>query len=234
MKGIGILGCTPRIPNHRAPNQQLTITLPETNSSPLKIGLPKRKIVFQPSIFRCELLVSGRVTISWYYLYKILHHICTTNFRRSPPCSAWAICEWTVQWIASGVRRFSETVGCCAFFCCWFRWVFMWPWYSLCNLCIYDNYNDNISKIWDFCGFISICVHDELLFIKNMLKWYYKKITELPYLTVVHVDQPIIRSDPCDASMFLLDPPLGLQWNQNLGWLGYIGDEISYPIIWGL
>ena len=28
------------------------ITLPETNSSPLKIGLPNRKVVFQPSIFR--------------------------------------------------------------------------------------------------------------------------------------------------------------------------------------
>ena len=36
-------------------------TLPETNSSPLKIGHPKRKFVFQPSIFRCELLVSWRV-----------------------------------------------------------------------------------------------------------------------------------------------------------------------------
>ena len=29
--------------------------------------------------------------------------------------------------------------------------------------------------------------------------------------------------DTCDASMFLLDSPL-LQWNQNLGWLGYVGD----------
>ena len=29
------------------------VTLPETNSSPLKIGHPKRKLVFQPSIFRC-------------------------------------------------------------------------------------------------------------------------------------------------------------------------------------
>ena len=29
------------------------VTLPETNSSPLKIGHPKRKTVFQPSIFRC-------------------------------------------------------------------------------------------------------------------------------------------------------------------------------------
>ena len=36
-------------------------TLPKTNSSPLKIGFPKRKVVFQPSIFRCGLLVSGRV-----------------------------------------------------------------------------------------------------------------------------------------------------------------------------
>ena len=37
------------------------ITLPETNSSHLKIGHPKRKLVFQTSIFRCELLVLGRV-----------------------------------------------------------------------------------------------------------------------------------------------------------------------------
>ena len=29
------------------------VTLPETNSSHLKIGYPKRKLVFQPSIFKC-------------------------------------------------------------------------------------------------------------------------------------------------------------------------------------
>jgi len=29
------------------------LTLPETYSLPLKIGLPNRKVVFQPSIFRC-------------------------------------------------------------------------------------------------------------------------------------------------------------------------------------
>ena len=29
-------------------------TPPKTNSSPLKIGHPKRKLVFQPSIFRCH------------------------------------------------------------------------------------------------------------------------------------------------------------------------------------
>ena len=33
--------------------QKAPLTLPETNSSPLKIGLPNRKVVFQPSIFRC-------------------------------------------------------------------------------------------------------------------------------------------------------------------------------------
>ena len=33
-------------------------TLPETNGLPLQIGHPKRKLAFQPSIFRCELLVS--------------------------------------------------------------------------------------------------------------------------------------------------------------------------------
>ena len=38
-------------------------TLPETNSSHLKIGHPKRKRVFQPSIFRGKLLVSGKVFI---------------------------------------------------------------------------------------------------------------------------------------------------------------------------
>ena len=37
-------------------NHQLIIncTLLKTNSSPLKIGFPKRKLVFQPSIFRCK------------------------------------------------------------------------------------------------------------------------------------------------------------------------------------
>ena len=38
-----------------------TSTLPKTNSSHLKIRCPKRKFVFQPSIFRCELLVLGSV-----------------------------------------------------------------------------------------------------------------------------------------------------------------------------
>ena len=44
-------------------------TLPETNSSSshLKLDHPKRKFIFQPSNFRCELLVSGRVQFSTFY-----------------------------------------------------------------------------------------------------------------------------------------------------------------------
>ena len=34
-------------------NDKVKHTLPETNSSSLKIGLPKRKIIFQPSNLRC-------------------------------------------------------------------------------------------------------------------------------------------------------------------------------------
>ncbi len=58
----------------------------------LKIGHPKRKLVFQPSIVRCELLVSGRVyccssldvcvvmpileeTIQLLLMAEILHHL---------------------------------------------------------------------------------------------------------------------------------------------------------------
>ena len=44
-------------------------TLPETNSSSLKIGFPNRKVVFQPYIFRGELLVSGRVINHYKDLY---------------------------------------------------------------------------------------------------------------------------------------------------------------------
>ena len=47
-------------------------TLPETNSSPLKIGLPNRKVVFQPSIFRSKLLVSGGIFLlnTWSPVFR--------------------------------------------------------------------------------------------------------------------------------------------------------------------
>ncbi len=53
-------------PQQNQPQQQTTPTLPETNMAPENRPKPKRKVdkvVFQPSIFRGELLVSGRVTL---------------------------------------------------------------------------------------------------------------------------------------------------------------------------
>ena len=49
--------------------------LPETNSSP-KLGHPKRKFIFQPSIFRGELFVSGRVsyTIPLIAAFQLKNH----------------------------------------------------------------------------------------------------------------------------------------------------------------
>ena len=39
--------------NYLEEPERAQTTLPETNSSSLKIGLPKWKVIFQPSIFRC-------------------------------------------------------------------------------------------------------------------------------------------------------------------------------------
>ena len=44
--------------------KSLWVTLPETNMEPeqhIKTWHPKRTVIFKPSIFRCKLLVSGRV-----------------------------------------------------------------------------------------------------------------------------------------------------------------------------
>ncbi len=47
---------------YACPRYETDIPSLETNSSPLKNRPgPKRKRICQPSIFRCELLVSGRV-----------------------------------------------------------------------------------------------------------------------------------------------------------------------------
>ena len=78
--------------HHVTPAQKVAntrYTLPKTNSSPLKIGHPKRKIVFQPSIFRCELLVSGRVFLvgRWNFLCRAFRPI----FRVKPLVSGSVI-----------------------------------------------------------------------------------------------------------------------------------------------
>ena len=58
IRNLSLEGFCPHRCGFRAPPDlgfgQLSVlnTLPETNSSPMKIGLPNRKVVFQPSIFR--------------------------------------------------------------------------------------------------------------------------------------------------------------------------------------
>ena len=47
---------------------QKLVTLPETNSSSLQMGHPKRTFIFQPSIFRGDLFVPGSV-------YMLSNHI---------------------------------------------------------------------------------------------------------------------------------------------------------------
>ena len=52
LEGVHLFGW---VESTNVEGDKLRTTLPETNSSHLKIGDPKRKrIVFQPSIFRCE------------------------------------------------------------------------------------------------------------------------------------------------------------------------------------
>ena len=57
-------------------------TLPETNSSPLKVGLPQRKLVFQPSIFRYHVSFreatpesGGTIEFSSWTLLKYPSHL---------------------------------------------------------------------------------------------------------------------------------------------------------------
>ena len=46
------------------------VTFSETNSSPLKIGLPNRNVVFQPSICRGKLAVSFREGATGKQIYQ--------------------------------------------------------------------------------------------------------------------------------------------------------------------
>ncbi len=82
-------------------------TLPETNSSPLKIGLPNRKVVFQPSIFRGyvsfregKLIIvdtTMRMDIKHILkLYLILLDVQTSKF----PIFVWGYHFWNqvIQW----------------------------------------------------------------------------------------------------------------------------------------
>ena len=66
------------------------ITLPETNSLHLKISHPKRKVIFQPSIFGSALLVSVRVVlllhfyIDFHVPFKIQEEHCENALKALP------------------------------------------------------------------------------------------------------------------------------------------------------
>ena len=72
-------------------------TLPKTNGSPLKIRHPKRKFIFQPSIFRCfhSLFVSGsRVILVWVwkgclYFFHFFHCTCHSTVHPCHQASHW-------------------------------------------------------------------------------------------------------------------------------------------------
>ena len=75
-------------------------TLPETNSSHLKLGHPKRKLVFQPCIFRGEvLLVSGRVEtlrnclVPWEAVQSVRQNGFRSRFDKlGPMCNENSMC----------------------------------------------------------------------------------------------------------------------------------------------
>ena len=64
---------------------QLLDTLPETNSSHLPGSHPERKLIFQPSIFRGKLLVSGRVALPNFLDENFLVPIRNRLGRRKAP-----------------------------------------------------------------------------------------------------------------------------------------------------
>ncbi len=81
-------------------------TLPETNSLHLIIGFSKRKVIFQPSIFRCELLVSGRVVTddcSGYRTVRLSFFESISSLRTMKICS-WAPDKASGLWDAQQPR----------------------------------------------------------------------------------------------------------------------------------
>ena len=89
-----------RIIDSKVSSKGDVVTLPKTNSSPLKIGLPKRKkrkLVFQPSIFRCELLVLGRVVPRRVDLTRIRSWLQVMK--------AWTLSSWPKGGAEMGMDR---------------------------------------------------------------------------------------------------------------------------------
>ena len=78
-------------------------TLRETNSLPLKIGHPKRKLVFQPSIFRCHVSFREGV-IYWHFSQQK----CVTVMIWSPPGCCFKGLAGRESWLSWFVHVFLE------------------------------------------------------------------------------------------------------------------------------
>ena len=81
--------------------QERICTLPETHSSPLKIGHPKRKLVFQPSIFRGyvsfrEGNLLQNLDPKSGFLLKATNLLPTFNEKELPPKLQGCICVYAV------------------------------------------------------------------------------------------------------------------------------------------
>ena len=93
----------------------LWFTLPETNSTPLKIRHPKKeRIVSQAPIFKGELLVKGRVLSLWVFFFLVAKKIPfytrrTNNFRETK--KIYNICS-TKNLSTSAPRTFSWVETC--------------------------------------------------------------------------------------------------------------------------
>ena len=87
------------------------ITLPKASSSPLKMGHPKRKVVFV-NLFSGAMLVSGGCLFACYsvhlcfiYIYSSCIHILLRCYRKTLDSSIWKV--WNQN---CPVHRFADTI----------------------------------------------------------------------------------------------------------------------------
>ena len=79
-------------PKKKKTKRILSTTLPETNGSPLKIGLPNRKVVFQPSIFRGYVSFREGNTSQIYHQNRwrnLLQCVVVKQSQTSLRCGSW-------------------------------------------------------------------------------------------------------------------------------------------------
>ena len=84
---------------------KVTSTLPEANSSPLKIGHPKRKVAFQPSIFTGRTVSFRECKIGWVVPPPSnSHHQDYYIFQPKPSFATGILGGGTTQKIASSLE----------------------------------------------------------------------------------------------------------------------------------